>query len=125
MTPQQIVSSFVEITERCLDALLGEYGGRPPVRTGVLDGRVRFQLHGIGCRFELDDGTDVDVDWDDNGYAVFDSWRILMYAHSIGDERVERDELRVAAAEHPRLTQVTPDWFTWSDGRYALGRRQP
>ena len=137
MTPQEVVATFVELTARCLDALVGEYEGvdrptvwtglflRPrdggdPVRSGVLPGVGSFKLHGNGCQFELDSGADLDVDWDSEGRAVFDSWRILMYARSIGDERVDQETLRLAAIGAPGIAQLSDDRFTWPGGRYHV-----
>ncbi|MFC9772550.1 MULTISPECIES: DUF6896 domain-containing protein [unclassified Pseudarthrobacter] len=137
--PAAIVDSFVRLTSRCLDALLTVYGGneRPtvwtglwlvprdgsdPVRSGVLEGLGSFHLHGIGCRFELDTGEDVDIDWDWDGRAVFNSWRLLMYAHSTGDETVTRQELRAAAHQAPSVVTLEADKFTFSHRRYDVTR---
>ncbi|ACL38944.1 hypothetical protein Achl_0949 [Pseudarthrobacter chlorophenolicus A6] len=133
----EIVESFFRLTSRCLDALFMQYGGteRPtvwtglwlvprdgsdPVRSGRLDGWGAFHLHGVGCRFELDSGEDLDVDWDDDGRAVFDSWRILMFARSIGNETVSKESLRTAAMQSPSILQIASDQFSWPDGRYDL-----
>lgn len=108
MTSREIVEAFAMLTARCLDALVAKYEGteRPtvwtglflqprdggePVRSGALEGLGIFKLHGRGCQFELDSGADVDVDWDAEGRAVFDSWRVLMYARSIGDTCVDQE----------------------------------
>lgn len=133
----EIVESFFRLTSRCLDALFMQYGGteRPtvwtglwlvprdgsdPVRSGRLDEWCAFHLHGRGCRFELDTGEDLDVDWDDDGRAVFDSWRILMFARSIGNETVSKESLRTAAMQMPSIFQIAHDQFSWPDRRYDL-----
>ena len=137
MTPHETVATFTELTARCLEALVSEYegidrptvwtglflrprGGGDPVRSGVLAGLGRFKLHGNGCQFELDSGADLDVDWDGEGRVVFDSWRILMYARSIGDERVEQEGLRLAAIEARGITQLADDRFTWAGRLYDV-----
>lgn len=139
MTPGEIVDAFTQLTAQCLEALIAEYEGtdrptvwtglflRPrdgggPVRSGELEGLGSFKLHGRGCRFELESGADVDVDWDDQGRAVFDSWRILMYARSVGDRSVDQESLREAASEKSSLVQIDPDTFTWVDRRYDVTR---
>lgn len=140
LTPYETVDAFVRLASRCLEALLLMYGGteRPtvwtglwlvprdggePVRSGTLPGLGTFQLHGIGCRFELGTGEDVDVDWDDQGRVVFDSWRMWIYAESRADaSSVERGALRLAAAEHPSLLEVAHDTFTWQDQRFNVTR---
>ena len=137
MTPREIVETFAHLTAHCLDALIANYEGtdrptvwtglflRPrdggdPVRSGALEGLGTFRLHGRGCQFELESGADVDVDWDARGRAVVDSWRILMYARSIGQTSVDQESLREAAAEVATLVALGPDTFTWPDQRYDL-----
>ncbi|CAN7266645.1 hypothetical protein LJR047_001251 [Knoellia sp. LjRoot47] len=127
----------MQLTAQCLDALIAKYEGteRPtvwtglflqprnggePVRSGVLEGLGTFKLHGRGCQFELESGADVDVDWDAEGRAVFDSWGILMYARSIGEVSADRESLRVAASEVATVVVIGPDTFTWRDRRYDL-----
>jgi len=133
--PHEIVASFVRLTARCLDTLLSQYGGteRPtvwtglflvprdgsdPVRSGSLDGLGTFSLHGRGCRFELQTGEELDVDWDVDGRAVFDSWRILVYARSVGEHLIKIEALAIAAAQMPSVAQIAPDQFTWPARRY-------
>lgn len=139
MTPSDIVDQFAALASQCLDLLRSAYDGiertsaevpaallpkdgSAPVRSGQLGALGRFELHGRGCRFELATGEDVDVDWDADGRAVFDSWRILMYARSIGESLVERDSLRLAALQSPQLWHVHDDWFTWADRNYDVNR---
>jgi hypothetical protein len=138
MTPIEIVDTFAALAARCLDQLRSTYDGiertavdlpaqllpkdgSAPVRRGQLGTLGRFELHGRGCRFELPTGEDLDIDWDSDGRAVFDSWRILMFARSIGESSVDRDSLRRAALEATQLWQVQEDWFTWADRNYDLG----
>jgi hypothetical protein len=137
MTPHEIVETFAQMTAQCLDALIDNYDGterptvwtglflRPrnggePVRSGALEGLATFKLHGRGCQFELVTGADVDVDWDSEGRAVFDSWRVLMYAQSIGEVSVDQRTLRQAATEVATVVAIGPDTFTWPDRRYDL-----
>lgn len=139
MTALEIVDAYARLTARCLDAVIARYGGterptvwtglwlRPrdggdPVRSGELEGLGSFRLHGRGCQFELQSGADLDVDWNDEGRAIFDSWRLLMYARSVGDTSVDQESLRQAASQSPMLTQIGPDTFTWTDRRYDLTR---
>lgn len=139
MTPREIVEEFASLTARCLDAIVIKYRGtdRPtvwtglwlvprdggePVRSGVLYGLGTFKLHGRGCGFELDSGAYVDVDWDEEGRAVFDSWRVLMFARSIGDESVDGESLRIAARQVAWVVALGPDTFTWPHRRYDVIR---
>lgn len=137
MTSNEIVLRFAILAAGCLEALRHEYVGmvRPdvgsplsllprlggkPVRSGELVDIGHFQIHGRGCRFELASGEDIDVDWDEDGRAVFDSWRILMLARSIGNHAVDRDSLRAAAIECPRFKPVREDWFTHIDRDFDI-----
>lgn len=137
MTPGEIVETFTYLTGRCLDALKEEYeslergtvytglmllprGGGSPTRSGSLHGLGDFKLHGYGCQFELYSGEDLDLDWDAQGRAIFDSWRILMFARSIGDNLIDRETLRVAATKNSSVVQLSDDLFTWPNGKYDL-----
>lgn len=139
-TARRIVDDFASVAGDCLTALLVKYegverstvwmgmflqprDGSVPVRSGDLEGLGSFQIHGRGCRFELESGADIDVDWDEDGRAVFDSWRLLMYARSVGAE-VGRDALRAATSANPMLIQLGPDTFTWPGGRFAVDWRR-
>ncbi|MGW1226969.1 DUF6896 domain-containing protein [Streptomyces sp. NPDC002530] len=39
-------------------------------------GAYSSTVHGAGCRFLSGDGTEVDVDFEADGSAVFDLWRL-------------------------------------------------
>jgi hypothetical protein len=52
--------------------------------------------------------------------AVSNSWRILMFARSIGNEIVGKESLRIAAMQSPSILQIAPDQFSWPDRRYDL-----
>jgi hypothetical protein len=128
-SPDDIVARFADTIVGCLIALRREFIGfeRPAVgqpmalrprealgtvRSGALEGIGRFQMHGRGCRFELTDGADVDVDWAEDGRIQFDSWKILMFASSVGKSSVDRDALRAAAQTAPTIEQLDDDSFT-------------
>ncbi|MFC5791566.1 hypothetical protein EDM22_12125 [Agromyces tardus] len=128
-SPDDIVARFADTIVRCLTALSREYIGfeRPAVgqpmalrtreaqgtlRSGALEGIGRFQIHGRGCRFELMDGAEVDVDWAEDGRVQFDSWKILMFARSVGRSSIDRDALRAAAGTAPTIEQIDDDSFT-------------
>lgn len=136
-TPHKIVDSFVRLTPRCLDTLITQYAGteRPtvwtglflvpragsdPVRSGQLNGLGTFALHGPGCSFELHAGEALCVDWDDDGRAVIGSWRIRMFAESIGDQLINVEALGAAAGQTSSIIQIALDQFTWPLRRYDL-----
>ncbi|MGR2752545.1 DUF6896 domain-containing protein [Agromyces arachidis] len=134
-----MVAQFIAAVVVCLTALRREYGAfeRPAVdqpmvllprdaagtvRSGVLDALGRFQLHGRGCRFELTDGSEVDVDWAFDGTLEFDSWKIWMFARSVGRSSIDREAVRAAAQAAPALKQINPDLFTLASDTFSLSR---
>ncbi|MCO7239089.1 hypothetical protein [Aeromicrobium sp. CnD17-E] len=137
VTSGEHVEGFLQLASRCLDALVLQFKGldRPtvwtglfavprdgtvPVRSGRLEGLGTFILHGRGCRFELDSGRDLSVDWDGEGRLVLDAWQVLMYARSAGDEHVQQKEIAAALRAVPVLRQIDDVSFTWMDDRYDL-----
>lgn len=137
MKPEEIVDSFIDLTGQCLDRLLLQYGGTEnptvlsglflvprdgsdPVQSGQLDGIGKFSLHGRGCRFELSTGEEVDVDWDADGRAIFDSWRIFQFARSKNNYWITMEELEAAAEKSLKIQKIAPDKFAWNDKRYDI-----
>jgi hypothetical protein len=138
MSADHLVVEFFRLATLCLSQLNAQFVGteRPTVytgmwlqpregsdavRSGVLNDLGSFKLHGFGCGFELTTGEELDVDWRlEDGKAVFDSWRILMFATSAGVENIEREDLRLAASQNPAIEQLERDAFTWPHGRFDL-----
>ncbi|AEI10676.1 DUF6896 domain-containing protein [Cellulomonas gilvus] len=129
MTPELIVSAFVRELRACTQALRVQFvgawraevveplmlrpaGGGPGQRSGRLDGVGDFQVHGLGCRVELDSGAIVDFDWDEDMREVFDGWRLQNFAESLGDSGVAASALVDAARRDPCLRETTSGWFT-------------
>lgn len=52
-------------------------------REGHIDRIGTYKFHGTGCRLELEDGAELDFDWDAEGNAVFDAWRLRKFARSL------------------------------------------
>ncbi|MEV6595210.1 DUF6896 domain-containing protein, partial [Streptomyces acidicola] len=46
-------------------------------------GTYSYKVHGAGCRFVSDNGTEVDVDFTADGSEVFDLWRLRGYGLSL------------------------------------------
>lgn len=86
-------------------------GGGPGQRSGRLDGLGHFELHGQGCRVDLDSGTVVDFDWDQDSREVFDGWRLQRFAKSLGDSGVAASTLVDAARRDARLHETRSGWF--------------
>jgi hypothetical protein len=131
MTGEEIVVAFIALLGVCGRAFaavsLGvsrsgptepltaavSHGSR--VRSGIIEGLGSFHLHGIGCRFELDGGEDIDFDWDADGAVVFDSWRLRSFASSIGHGGFPDHDLTTAARDLVRrgvLIEVRDGWFS-------------
>jgi len=137
MIAEELVDRFTDLTERCLNQIKSTYegigrrsitspagllpiSGGGPVRSGLLGSIGSFQVHGQGCQFELIGGEVLDIDWNVEGQATFDSWRIWMFATSVGEASVDKESLRLAAIQSPRLWQLGDGWFTWADRNYDL-----
>lgn len=128
MTPDQIVSAFVRDLRACTHAVRVQFagagrlrpgeplmllpaGGGPGQRLGRLDGLGDFELHGQGCRVDLDSGAVVDFDWDQDSREVFDGWRLQRFAKSLGDSGVAASALVDAARRNVLLHETTSGWF--------------
>ncbi len=83
-------------------------------RMGEIPGVGSFKLHGVGCRVELDSGAEIDFDWDREGRATFDRWRVRDFARSLGLDSFQDSELDDALMELCAtgvLTQAHPGKF--------------
>ncbi|MFJ5877624.1 DUF6896 domain-containing protein [Streptomyces sp. NPDC093088] len=86
-------------------------------------GPYAYTVHGAGCRFVHDDGTEIDVDFSTDGSEVFDLWRLRRYGLSLPKPLEATDEgLRAAVRSlYPLLTEVRPGW--WAVRRRSEPRR--
>ncbi|MET9116079.1 hypothetical protein ABZX38_18040 [Streptomyces longwoodensis] len=98
--------------ERLAD-VLHQARSRRISRSGHI-GTYSYTVHGDGCRFVSDNGTEVDVDFEADGSEVFDLWRLRWYGLSLPDPLVVTDEdLRSAMRSlQPLLAEVRPGWFS-------------
>ncbi|MBZ3906055.1 DUF6896 domain-containing protein [Streptomyces griseiscabiei] len=76
-------------------------------------GTYSYEVHGAGCRFVSDDGTEVDVDFAADGSEVFDLWRLRGYGLSLPEPLdVTDQDLRSAVRSlGPLLHEVRSGWF--------------
>ena len=78
-------------------------------------GAYAYEVHGAGCRFVSDDGTEIDVyfDFAADGSETFDPWRLRHHGLSLPEpvDVPERDLLSAARSLRPLLTEVRPGWF--------------
>ncbi|MFE5486482.1 DUF6896 domain-containing protein [Streptomyces sp. NPDC056527] len=77
-------------------------------------GTYSYTVHGAGCRFVSDNGTEVDVDFAADGSEIFDLWRLRWYGLSLPEPLdVTDQDLRIAVRSlQPLLTEVRPGWFS-------------
>ncbi|MEU6389486.1 hypothetical protein [Streptomyces sp. NPDC046939] len=101
--------------ERLAD-VLGLVHSRQISRSGRV-GTHSYTVHGTGCRFASDNGTEVDVDFAADGSEVFDLWRLHWYGLSLPEPLAVTDQnLRTAVQTlQPPLTEVRPGWFSVTD----------
>ncbi|MGW1962671.1 DUF6896 domain-containing protein [Streptomyces sp. NPDC001935] len=93
--------------------ILGLVRSRQIARRGEAGG-YQYAVHGAGCRFTAQDGTEVDVDFAADGTEIFDLWRLRLYGQSLpAPVTSTEDDLRaVVESLSPLLTEVRPGWFT-------------
>ncbi|MCG8971398.1 hypothetical protein [Streptomyces sp. CL12-4] len=98
--------------ERLVD-VLGLARSRRISRSGHI-GTYSYTVHGAGCRFVCDNGTEVNVDFAADGSEVFDLWRLRWYGLSLPEPLdVADQDLRSAVQSlHPLLIEVRPGWFS-------------
>ncbi|MFB6718368.1 MULTISPECIES: DUF6896 domain-containing protein [unclassified Streptomyces] len=104
--------------ERLADVLGLARSRRRISRSGHI-GTYSYTVHGAGCRFVSDNGTEVDVDFAADGSNIFDLWRLRWYGLSLPEPLdVTDQDLRSAVRSlQPLLTEVRPGWFSvasWS-----------
>ncbi|MCZ9352535.1 hypothetical protein NGM36_22660 [Streptomyces mutabilis] len=76
-------------------------------------GTYSCTVHGAGCRFVSDNGTEVDVDFAADGSGIFDLWRLRSYGLSLPEPLdVTDQDLRTAARSLQPLLEVRPGWFS-------------
>ncbi|MER5601780.1 hypothetical protein [Streptomyces sp. NPDC002265] len=73
-----------------------------------------YEVHGAGCRFVGDNGTEVDVDFAADGSEVFDLWRLRGYGLSLPEplDVTDQDMRSAVRSLQPLLTEVRPGWFS-------------
>ncbi|MEE1671462.1 hypothetical protein RCR19_39185 [Streptomyces sp. WAC07094] len=77
-------------------------------------GSYAYQVHGVGCLFISDNGTEIDVDFTVDGREVFDFWRLRRYGRSLPDphDPTEQDLRFAVESLKPLLIEVRPGWFS-------------
>ena len=82
-------------------------------RSGEI-GDYFYKVHGAGCLFISQDGSEIDVDFAADGAEIFDFWRLRRYGHSLPEPLAPTEqEVRYAVESlKPLLAEVRPGWFS-------------
>ncbi|MEV5606796.1 hypothetical protein [Streptomyces sp. NPDC052225] len=109
----EAMKAAIPSLERLAD-ILGLVRSRRIIGRSGHVGTYSYTVHGAGCLFVSDNGTEVDVDFAADGSEVFDLWRLRRYGLSLPEPLDVTDEdLRAAVRSlHPLLTEVRPGWFS-------------
>ncbi|MFJ8114328.1 DUF6896 domain-containing protein [Streptomyces sp. NPDC096132] len=77
-------------------------------------GTYSYKVHGAGCRFVSDEGTEVDMDFAADGSEVFDLWRLRRYGLSLPEplDVTDQDIRSAVRSLQPLLNEVRPGWFS-------------
>ncbi|MFE3073571.1 DUF6896 domain-containing protein [Streptomyces sp. NPDC059247] len=99
--------------ERLADVLDLVRSRRVLSRSGRID-TYSYTVHGAGCRFVSDNGTEVDVDFAADGSEIFDLWRLRWYGLSLSEplDVTDQDLWTAVRSLQPFLTEVRPGWFS-------------
>lgn len=84
-------------------------------------GTYSYQVHGTGCLFTREDGTEIDTDFTGDGREIFDLWRLRRYAQTLPEPRdpAEQDLRSAVESLKPLPAEVRPGWFTVTGARPA------
>ncbi|GAA3918410.1 hypothetical protein GCM10022244_29560 [Streptomyces gulbargensis] len=106
------VRAAIPSLERLAD-VLGLVHSRRISRSGTV-GNYSYTVHGAGCRFVSDNGTEVDVDFAADGSEVFDLWRLRCYGLSLPEslDVTDQDLQSAVRSMQSLLTEVRPGWFS-------------
>ncbi|MEU4170801.1 hypothetical protein AB0F46_28475 [Streptomyces sp. NPDC026665] len=96
--------------------IVGLARSRQMRRSGRI-GAYFYKVHGAGCRFVSDNGTEVDVDFTADGSAIFDLWRLRRYGLSLPEpfDVTDQDLWSAVQSLQPLLTEVRPGWCRVAD----------
>lgn len=77
-------------------------------------GTYHYRIHGAGCLFVSDDGTEIDVDFTAGCGEIFDFWRLRRYGRSLPEPCDPTDQELRSAVESlkPQLIELRPGWFS-------------
>ncbi|MEU9985175.1 hypothetical protein [Streptomyces sp. NPDC050856] len=111
-TVDEAMRAAIPSLERLAD-VLGLVRSRRIISWSGQVGTYSFKVHGAGCLFVSDNGTEIDVDFAD-GSEIFDLWRLRWYGRSLPEpvDVTDEDLLSAVRSLHPLLSDVRPGWFS-------------
>lgn len=76
-------------------------------------GAYSYRVHGAGCLFISQNGSEIDVDFAADGAEIFDLWRLRRYGQSLPEpiDPTEQDLRSAVESLKPLLAEVRPGWF--------------
>lgn len=107
--------------ENDLRSLMVRVNRRDVPRIGSGAQGLHYEIHGIGCRLWREGGPEVDFDIDDDGVEIFNAWRVVAFADSLGEQGVPTDdEVERGLAELSRRGEIRSIGPGWYARRYEL-----
>ncbi|MER5466876.1 hypothetical protein ABT010_40970 [Streptomyces sp. NPDC002668] len=87
-------------------------------RSGEI-GTYFYSVHGAGCLFVNQDGSEIDVDFAADGAEIFDLWRLRLYGQSLPEpcDLTEHDLRSAVESLKPLLAEVGPGWFSVGEAK--------
>ncbi|MFJ7291904.1 DUF6896 domain-containing protein [Streptomyces collinus] len=118
----QALSRVRGAVQRCcpggggLLGLLRLYRSQAMKKAGNICDDIAYDFHGSGCLFIEVDGSEVDVEFLDEGPEVFDSWRVRRFSMSVEKESSasleEIAEVCRSLVSQGRLAEPRSGWFS-------------
>ncbi|MGW0704191.1 DUF6896 domain-containing protein [Streptomyces sp. NPDC002867] len=82
-------------------------------------GTYFYRVHGAGCLFISQNGSEIDVDFAGDGAEIFDLWRLHRYGQSLPVPLDPTDQDLRSAVESlkPLLAEKRPGWFSVAEAK--------
>ena len=119
--PDGVAEDFIADVMSCWKRFQRAVQGAPNSRlerSGTIADFAEYRIHGRGCLFHLRTGREVDVDWDAEGFPVFDDYRLRRYLRSRGLDEGLSMALgeAICAVEGAAVTRTRDLWFKMGEG---------
>ncbi|MEV6973795.1 hypothetical protein [Kitasatospora sp. NPDC093806] len=110
---EEAMRAVITPLERLSD-VLGLVRSRRIISRSGRVGTYSYLVHGAGCRFVSDNGTELDVDFAADGSEIFDLWRLRCHGLSLPEplDVTDQDLLTAVRSLQSVVTEVRPGWFS-------------